>query len=83
VLDGAQKRFLLLALTMIGVSLVAGAVSLTRSSPVQAQSSSCSNCYNPSIAVGGGYAAAYDLFGTRQLLVQASCAKPTPTLESF
>jgi hypothetical protein len=29
VLDGAQKRFHLLALTMIGVSLVAGAVSST------------------------------------------------------
>ena len=79
-LDGSQKRFLLLALTMIGVSLVAGAVSFTRSSPAHAQSS-CTNYYTPSIAVVGGYAAAYDLFGTSQLLVQASCAKPTPTLD--
>jgi hypothetical protein len=69
VLDGAQKRFHLLALTMIGVSLVAGAVSFTRSSPVHAQSSSRTNYYNPSIAVRGGYAAAYDRFGTSQLLV--------------
>jgi hypothetical protein len=54
---------------MIGVSLVAGAVSFTRSSPVHAQSSSRTNYYNPSIAVRGGYAAAYDRFGTSQLLV--------------
>jgi hypothetical protein len=51
VLDGAQKRFHLLALTMIGVSLIAGAVSFTRSSPVHAQSSSRTNYYNPSIVV--------------------------------
>jgi len=78
-LERISKTFLLLALAMIGVySVAAGSPSPLL--PFPQPHPRCTNYYTPSIAVVGGYAAALRPLA-KPLLVQASCAKPTPTLE--